>query len=172
RGAAQTANGAPVEMPPQTELKRTDPNQVENLELERAYVKRVEFLNLALKRYAPLAFSVGSGMKEKKPVEETFILVGGALSSRGEKAPPAVLSAPAVVPRKLNLKVAYADSPQLPQTVEKRRLGLARWIASPDNPLTSRVMVNRVWHYHFGRGRVNTDMNCGKLVSRAATPVL
>ena len=35
-----------------------------------------------------------------------------------------------------------------------RRRALAEWIASPDNPLTARVMVNRIWHYHFGRGIV------------------
>jgi len=172
RGAAQTTNNAPVETPPQTELKRTDPKQVENLELERAYVKRVEFLNLALKRYAPQAFSVGGAAKEKKPVEETFILAGGNLSARGERVEPAVLSAPAIVPLKLNLKVAHADLPQLPQTIEKRRLGLARWIAGRDNPLTARVMVNRVWQYHFGKGIVETSNNFGKLGKRPTHPEL
>jgi hypothetical protein len=33
-----------------------------------------------------------------------------------------------------------------------RRMTLARWIASDENPLTARVIVNRLWHYHFGRG--------------------
>ncbi len=43
-----------------------------------------------------------------------------------------------------------------------RRLALARWIASPDNPLTTRVMANRLWQHHFGRGIVPTPSDFGK----------
>jgi hypothetical protein len=43
------------------------------------------------------------------------------------------------------------------------RLELASWIADPKNPLTARVMVNRIWHYHFGRGLVPTPSNFGTL---------
>jgi hypothetical protein len=43
----------------------------------------------------------------------------------------------------------------------RRRLKLADWIASPDNPITWRVMVNRVWHYHFGRGLAGTPNDFG-----------
>ena len=50
------------------------------------------------------------------------------------------------------------------------RLELARAIASPDNPLTARVMVNRVWQHHFGRGLVGTASNFGALGERRATP--
>jgi hypothetical protein len=42
-----------------------------------------------------------------------------------------------------------------------RRLGLARWIASPENPLTARVMANRLWQYHFGRGIVRSSSDFG-----------
>ncbi len=44
-----------------------------------------------------------------------------------------------------------------------RRRALAEWIASAENPLTARVMVNRVWHWHFGRGIVPTPGNFGKM---------
>ena len=42
-----------------------------------------------------------------------------------------------------------------------RRLALARWIASPQNPLTARVLANRIWQYHFGRGIVRSTSNFG-----------
>jgi hypothetical protein len=47
-----------------------------------------------------------------------------------------------------------------------RRLALAQWIASPQNPMTARVIVNRLWQKHFGRGIVATLENFGKMGDR------
>jgi cytochrome c553 len=52
------------------------------------------------------------------------------------------------------------------------RLRLAEWITSPDNPLTSRVLANRLWQYHFGRGIVETPSDFGYLGSRPTHPEL
>jgi hypothetical protein len=53
-----------------------------------------------------------------------------------------------------------------------RRTALANWIASPENPLTARVMVNRIWNYHFGRGLVATPSNFGAAGERPTHPEL
>jgi hypothetical protein len=53
-----------------------------------------------------------------------------------------------------------------------RRRALAEWIASPDNPLTARVMVNRMWYCHFGRGIVATPGNLGKMGMAPSHPEL
>ncbi len=53
-----------------------------------------------------------------------------------------------------------------------RRLALARWVTAPDNPIVPRVLANRIWHYHFGSGLVQTVDNLGKSGARPPAPEL
>lgn len=53
-----------------------------------------------------------------------------------------------------------------------RRTALANWITRPDNPLSTRVIVNRVWQYHFGRGLVSSSSDFGKLGEKPSHPEL
>ena len=53
-----------------------------------------------------------------------------------------------------------------------RRTALANWLADPKNPLTSRVMANRIWHYHFGQGIVGTPSDFGVMGERPSNPQL
>jgi hypothetical protein len=66
-----------------------------------------------------------------------------------------------------------ADPPKRPDYVTSgRRRALAEWIASPDNPLTARVLVNRLWYWHFGTGIVATPGNFGKMGTLPSHPEL
>ena len=54
----------------------------------------------------------------------------------------------------------------------ERRVALAKWVTDPSNPLTARVIVNRLWHYHFGRGIVATPSDFGKMGAKPTHPEL
>jgi hypothetical protein len=60
-----------------------------------------------------------------------------------------------------------ADAPE-----SERRLALANWIASDENPLTARVLANRIWHYHFSTGLVDTPSDFGYLGGKPTHPEL
>jgi hypothetical protein len=63
-------------------------------------------------------------------------------------------------------------SPEYPRDTPDPRTRLAKWVTDPDNPLTARVMVNRIWHYHFGRGIVATPNDFGRMGFRPTHPEL
>ena len=80
----------------------------------------------------------------------------------------------AVVPASLNVLDRVTKPFSLPAeaTEAERRVALAQWIVAGDNPLTPRVLANRVWHYHFGTGLVDTPSDFGFMGSRPTHPEL
>ena len=90
---------------------------------------------------------------ETKPdVPATHVLLRGLAANRGEEVEPAV-------PVVLSSKPLPFPKPQ--GSTSLRRRTYAEWIVSPQNPLTWRVMVNRVWQHHFGAGIVASPSNFG-----------
>ncbi len=83
----------------------------------------------------------------------THVLLRGNPKSKGQVVEPAF-------PRVLNGQPPRITKPRHGESCGRRR-ALAEWIASPENPLTARVMVNRIWQWHFGRGIVRTPNNFG-----------
>jgi hypothetical protein len=94
---------------------------------------------------------------------ETHLLIRGKAARPGPRVEPGV---PAV----LVDKQPPFPAPGTDTTL--RRLTLARWIASSDNPLTARVIVNRVWQYHFGHGLVRTANDFGLMGDPPTHPEL
>jgi hypothetical protein len=96
---------------------------------------------------------------------DTFVLIRGNPHVRGDKVEPAF-------PVILGGAKPVLPAPPASAKTTGRRLALANWIASPDNPLTARVMVNRIWQYHFGRGIVRSSSNFGLQGDRPTHPEL
>ncbi len=95
----------------------------------------------------------------------------------GPEAPPTIIerSRKANGPIEPGFPTAVEPSPpeiRPTATSTGRRLALASWLNEPDNPLTSRVIVNRVWQYHFGRGIVATANDFGRMGDPPSHPEL
>ncbi|MFN7921658.1 MAG: DUF1553 domain-containing protein [Bryobacteraceae bacterium] len=95
-----------------------------------------------------------------------FLLKRGDAQLLGERVEPRVLS----VLDRGGLDAYRVEQPW--EGTSGRRLALARWLTQPNHPLTARVMVNRMWRYHFGRGIVPTLANFGKTGAAPTHPEL
>ncbi|QJW94327.1 DUF1549 domain-containing protein [Frigoriglobus tundricola] len=89
---------------------------------------------------------------------------------RGDLATPGAVVAPAGISAVSGPKADFGLAPDAPDA--ERRKKLTEWITSPKNPLFARVIVNRVWHYHFGTGIVETPNDLGFNGGRPSHPEL
>jgi mono/diheme cytochrome c family protein len=150
--------------------------------VERIARKGLERMRWDLDRYQPYALSTYSGRTrdlkfvnapQRIPVnkmgegeiEEEHILTGGNPFSAAAKVTPAVLSA-------ANSLGQTGLENNLPDEISGRRKALAEWIASPRNPLTARVMVNRLWLWHFGDAIAGNPNNFGSTGKKPTHPEL
>lgn len=83
---------------------------------------------------------------------KTWILGRGSPQNKGEEVGPAF-------PQILNPPKVKIESKKGPTTGKRKRL--AEWIASPENPMTAKVMINRIWQFHFGNGLVRSSSDFG-----------
>ena len=108
----------------------------------------------ALRKAPPPGLEMALCVTETPTIPASHVMLRGNPHVPGDEVKPAfisVLAPPAPVIGTINPNVRSSG----------RRLALADWIASPQNQLTARVMANRVWQYHFGRGIVRTSSNFG-----------
>ncbi|NOS68485.1 MAG: DUF1553 domain-containing protein [Verrucomicrobia bacterium] len=94
------------------------------------------------------------------------LLLRGVYSNEGREVSPGV---PAVF---CSGKNSYQPVAANGQHTSGRRLALARWLTSPENPVVARVLVNRVWQHHFGEGLVATVDNLGVTGAKPTNPEL
>ena len=140
--------------------KKLTPKEIEALlkDEPKANLKKLRDATVALEKTAPELPSA-MGVTEGK-VTDVAIHIRGNTDRLGK-----------VMPRAVPVVLAKANAPAFSEK-SSGRLELANWIASPSNPLTSRVMVNRVWRWHFGRGIVPTPDNFGLLGTNPTHPEL
>ena len=94
----------------------------------------------------------------------SYLLIRGSASNPGPEVEPAT-------PEVLAFRAEFPEWRDGNPT-SLRRLALAKWIASPRNPLTARVIVNRIWQFHFGEGIVRTPSDFGLMGERPTHPEL
>ena len=153
--AAWKAKAAPIEKQIaelKKAMKKLDDAQ------KTAAEKQLEDLQDQLPEPLPTLFSVADDQSKRSPI---FTLARGDYQSKGV----------AVAPRPLGVLIPDG-APELAADTANPRKQLTDWILDGQNPLTARVIVNRVWGSHFGRGIVATPNDFGRMGTRPSHPEL
>jgi mono/diheme cytochrome c family protein len=119
----------------------------------RAQVAAVDVERKSLRPLSAV-YAATSHKRGGKP-RPIHVLSRGNVLAPAHEVGPGSLSLVEALPARFDLQPDHAEG--------DRRAALATWITNPDNPLTWRSIVNRVWHYHFGRGIVATPSDFGRM---------
>ncbi len=153
--AAWKAKAEPIEAEIKkirSSMKGSTPDQREQL------LKKMEEVQEKMPEPLPSVQAVVDNMQQKSSIH---LLARGDYQNKGD----------AVGMRPLGVLLPDA-APELAQDIQKPRAELAKWITDPDNPLTARVMVNRIWQGHFGRGIVASPNDFGRMGEHPTHPEL
>jgi mono/diheme cytochrome c family protein len=170
RSEGQKLNAAQVEKTLQNDTLRakiTEKDLVplmtpQERERHKVLTDQIEALDKQKPKPYATALAMGDVGREPRP---SFFLHRGSIDSRGSAMTPGVLSVAATI------EPGFPAPPPDAKSTHRRR-GFAEWLVSPDNPLTARVMVNRIWQYHFGEGIVRTPSSFGKMGEPPSHPAL
>jgi cytochrome c553 len=143
-------------------LKREVNLQAEEIEAELASAdlqrrKELQKQMDEINKQRPKLLDAAMGVTDEENPKQAYLLRRGDWRNKGEEVFPGV-------------PVVVSDGKDLAPT--NRRKQLADFIVSPDNPLTTRVAVNRIWQYHFGKGIVKTPSDFGATGDRPSHPEL
>lgn len=114
-----------------------------------------------------VAIPLGSGKSQGASLTAPKIV---HLLERGEILQPRQVVSPGAIQALRHAPARFALPTDAPESA--RRAALAEWIAHPENVLTWRSVVNRVWHYHFGRGLCDTPSDLGRMGGTPSHPEL
>ena len=165
--------GIPQDEYPPTKVGLT-PDQIGTNTVAR---KGMERLKWELDRYQPIALSVYNGHtpdinavyaplrmpqdRTKGELENSCIHTGGDPFAKGEAVKPGTLSV-----------IDHLVAADVPTKLDGRRTAFANWVADSKNPLTTRVIVNRIWLWHFGKAIAGNPNNFGATGGKPMHPKL
>jgi len=142
----------------QIKRMRAQMRQLSNGEEKGRMLARIRALEETPPEPPPAVFSVMNDFEKASPIH---VLARGDYQNKGAR----------VGMRPLGVLLPDG-APEWPGESRTPRLDLARWIVDPAHPLTARVIVNRIWQYHFGRGIVSTPNDFGRMGGRPSHPEL
>lgn len=169
-GPPQAAIALPENVAKILQTKAAERTAEDQLVLQAAILEHLSNMNLRALPPEDKVYAAGAvaenerGMLRIDVPREIHVLTRGDLEKPKQKVAPGALSILDHLPSRF-VELTTGDE-------RARRAALAEWIADPENPLTWRSIANRVWHYHFGRGIVDTPSDFGRMGSMPSHPML